>query len=120
MNVPAVCAINQATLALYAARRTSGIVVNIGFQVTSIVPRRLGRELHGLLPPSVSNGITVVPPPYGADTAWFGAKIISNLSTFPGPWCVTKKQFRQKSKIKLMWGKTIWFIFEHCRSLYVT
>ena len=25
----------QATLALYAAQRTSGIVVNIGFQVTS-------------------------------------------------------------------------------------
>ncbi|KAM1236472.1 hypothetical protein ACFX2G_038336 [Malus domestica] len=38
MNVPAVCAINQATLALYAGRRTSGIIVNIGFQVTSIVP----------------------------------------------------------------------------------
>ncbi|KAM1145563.1 hypothetical protein PS2_037300 [Malus domestica] len=38
MNVPAVCAINQATFALYAGRRTSGIVVNIGFQVTSIVP----------------------------------------------------------------------------------
>ncbi|KAM2046992.1 hypothetical protein ACFX1T_005712 [Malus domestica] len=125
MNVPAVCAINQATLALYAARRTSGIVVNIGFQVTSVVPilngkvmrkvgvevmglgalkltgflrellqqnninftnllrlqRRLEKELHGLLPPSVSNGITVVPPPYGADTAWFGAKIISNVSS---------------------------------------
>ncbi|KAM1998455.1 hypothetical protein ACFX1R_006836 [Malus domestica] len=139
MNVPAVCAINQATLALYAARRTSGIVVNIGFQVTSVVPilngkvmrkvgvevmglgalkltgflrellqqnninftnllrlqslssfsvniifffpGRLEKELHGLLPPSVSNGITVVPPPYGADTAWFGAKIISNVSS---------------------------------------
>ncbi|XP_021826781.1 actin-related protein 8 isoform X2 [Prunus avium] len=245
MNVPAVCAINQATLALYAARRTSGIVVNIGFQVTSIVPilngkvmrkvgvevmglgalkltgflrelmqqnnisfeslytvrtlkenlcyvaadyeaelskntqasfeatgegwftlskerfqtgeilfqprlagvrtmglhqavalcmdhchsaaltdddawfktvvlsggsaclpglaGRLEKELHGLLPPSVSKGITVIPPPYGADTAWFGAKLISNLSTFPRPWCMTRKQFRQKSKVKLMW-----------------
>lgn len=30
----------QATLALYAARRTSGIVVNIGFQVTSVVPSK--------------------------------------------------------------------------------
>lgn len=28
----------QAVLALYAARRTSGIVVNIGFNVTSVVP----------------------------------------------------------------------------------
>ncbi|XP_050368419.1 actin-related protein 8 isoform X2 [Argentina anserina] len=55
MNVPAVCAINQATLALYAARRISGIVVNIGFQVTSIVPilngkvmRKVGVEVMGL------------------------------------------------------------------------
>ncbi|XP_062088336.1 actin-related protein 8-like [Humulus lupulus] len=55
MNVPAVCAINQATLALYAARRTSRIVVNIGFQVTSVVPilhgkvmRKVGVEVVGL------------------------------------------------------------------------
>lgn len=244
MNVPAACAINQATLALYAARRTSGIVVNIGFQVTSVVPilhgkvmrkvgvevvgvgalkltgflrelmqqnninfeslytirtlkenlcyvaydydaellkhtqasfeataegwftlskerfqtgeilfqprmagvramglhqavalcmdhchaaelasddwfktivltggtaclpglaERLEKELHGLLSPSLSSGITVLPPPYGADTAWFGGKLISNLSTFPGPWCVTKRQFRQKSKLNRPW-----------------
>ncbi|PNX97812.1 actin-related protein 8-like, partial [Trifolium pratense] len=38
MNVPSVCALNQATLALFAANQTSGIVVNIGFQVTSVVP----------------------------------------------------------------------------------
>ncbi|TQD80789.1 hypothetical protein C1H46_033624 [Malus baccata] len=42
---------------------------------------RLEKELHGLLPPSVSNGIKVVPPPYGADSAWFGAKMISNVSS---------------------------------------
>lgn len=42
---------------------------------------RLEKELHGLLPPSVSNGITVIPPPFGADTAWFGAKQISNVSS---------------------------------------
>ncbi|XP_062093740.1 actin-related protein 8-like [Humulus lupulus] len=46
MNVPAVCAINQATLALYAARRTSGIVVNIGFQVTSVVPILHGKVMR--------------------------------------------------------------------------
>ncbi|OMO83850.1 hypothetical protein CCACVL1_11142 [Corchorus capsularis] len=245
MNVPAVCAVNQATLALYAAKRTSGIVVNIGFQVTSVVPilhgkvmrkvgveviglgalkltgflrelmqqnnvnfeslytvrtlkenlcyvasdyktelskdtqaslevpaegrftlskerfqtgeilfqpriagvramglhqavalcmdhchsaeltgddawfktvvlsggtaclpglaERLERELHELLSPSLSNGVKVIPPPYGADTAWFGAKFISNLSTFPGSWCMTKKQFRRKSRVNLMW-----------------
>ncbi|KAJ6967236.1 hypothetical protein NC652_004712 [Populus alba x Populus x berolinensis] len=224
MNVPAVCAINQATLALYAAQRTSGIVVNIGFQVTSVVPilhgkvmrtvgvevmgvgalkvtgflreqmqqnnlnfeslhtvqtlkenlcyvaadyeaelykdtqasfevpgegwftlskerfktgevlfqpsiagvcamglqqavalcmdhchaaelteddawfktivlsggtsclpglaERLEKELHGLLPPSISNGIRVISPPYGADSAWIGAKLIGNVSYF--------------------------------------
>jgi len=27
------------------------------------------------------------------------------LSTFPGPWCTTKKQFRQKSKLNRIW----WF-----------
>ncbi|XP_062112803.1 actin-related protein 8-like [Humulus lupulus] len=55
MNVPAICAINQTTLALYAARRTSGIVVNIGFQVTSVVQilhgkvmRTVGVEVVGL------------------------------------------------------------------------
>ena len=25
------------------------------------------------------------------------------LSTFPGPWCVTKKQFRQKPRLSLIW-----------------
>ncbi|RVW25202.1 Actin-related protein 8 [Vitis vinifera] len=55
MNVPAVCAINQATLALYAAKQTSGIVVNIGFHCTSIVPilhgkvmRKVGVEVVGM------------------------------------------------------------------------
>lgn len=246
LNVPAVCAVNQATLALYAAKRTSGIAVNIGFQVTSIVPifngkvmrkvgvkvvglgalkvtgflkekmqqnnlnfqslytvralkenlcyvaldyeaellkentqasfqatgdglftlskerfqtaeilfkphlagvqamglhhaiarcmenchsaglpgdndwyktvvlsggtaclpglaERLEKELHGLLPPYMSNGIRVIPPPYGVDTPWFGAKMIGNLSTFPGSWCVEKKKFRQKPRLGLIW-----------------
>ncbi|KAF7144482.1 hypothetical protein RHSIM_Rhsim04G0007300 [Rhododendron simsii] len=244
MNVPAICAINQSTLALYAARRTSGIVVNIGFQQTSIVPilhgkvmrkvgvevvgmgalkltgflrelmqkenmhfdslytvrslkeklcyvaldyeaelskdtqatlevaaegcftlskerfqigeilfqprmagvramalhqavalcmdhcqaaeltgddswfktvvltggsaclpglaERLGKELHELLPKSMSTGIRVISPPFGADSAWFGAKLISNLSTFPGPWCMTKKQFKYKAR-RFIW-----------------
>nr|KYP58887.1 Actin-related protein 8 [Cajanus cajan] len=245
MNVPAVCAVNQATLALYAAKRTSGIVVNIGFQVTSVVPilngrvmrkvgveviglgalkltgylrekmqlnnlsfqslytvrtlkeklcyvaldyeaellkdtqasfeaagegwftlskerfqtaeilfqphlagvqamslhqaialcvehchsadlagdsdwyktivlsggtaclpglaERIEKELRALLPPYMSNGIRVIPPPFGADTPWFGAKIIGNLSTFPDHWCVTKKKFRQKPRLSLIW-----------------
>lgn len=40
---------------------------------------RLEKELHGLLPPSLSSGITIIPPPYGADTPWFGAKLVSNV-----------------------------------------
>ncbi|KAG2299511.1 hypothetical protein Bca52824_035983 [Brassica carinata] len=218
MNVPAVCAVNQAklfhslsaflrfravffsaVLALYAARQTSGIVVNIGFQVITVVPilhgkvmrqmqennitlslhavltlkecyvaldyeaelsrdaqasmeiagtlskqrffqtgeilfqprlagmramglqqavalcmdhcdaagltgdgswfktvvlaggsaclpglaERLEKELHDYLPSSICNGVRVIPPPYGVDTVWHGAKLISNLSTFP-------------------------------------
>lgn len=43
---------------------------------------RLEKELHGLLPPSISNGIRIIPPPYGVNTAWFGAKLISNVSYF--------------------------------------
>ncbi|KAL5214193.1 hypothetical protein ABZP36_003345 [Zizania latifolia] len=238
MNVPAVCAVDQAVLALYAAKRTSGIVVNIGFNTTSIVPifqgrvmheigvetvgqgalkltgflkelmqgrnihfeslytvrtikeklcyvaadyeeelhkdtqascevdgegwftlseerfktaeilfqpqiggeramglhkavslcmdhcygsemfrddswyktvvlaggssclpglsERLKKELCKLLPAHISEGIKVLPPPFDTDSAWFGAKMISNVSTFTEAWCVKKKQFRQK------------------------
>ncbi|KAL2523842.1 Actin-related protein 8, partial [Abeliophyllum distichum] len=227
INVPAVCVVNQATLALFAARRTSGIVVNVGFHQTSVVPilhgkvmhqvgvevvavgalkltgylrdrmqqknihvdsiytvrtlkenlcyvalnyeaelskdmeasfqvasegwftlseerfqtgevlfqprmagvqtmglhqavalcmdhchdaeltsgeidERLEKELYGLLPASISSGIRIIPPPYGVDSAWFGAKLISNLSTFPGSWCMTKKEFQHWTRRKLM------------------
>ncbi|PHT77297.1 Actin-related protein 8 [Capsicum annuum] len=46
MNVPAVCAVNQAILALFAAKKVSGIVVNIGFHQTSIVPILHGKIMH--------------------------------------------------------------------------
>ncbi|KAI3769089.1 hypothetical protein L6452_00186 [Arctium lappa] len=245
MNVPSVCAVSQATLALFAARKTSGIVVNIGFNQTSVVPilhgkimhnvgvetvgvgalkltgylreqmqqrnlrfsslytvrtlkenlcyvaidyeaelrkdtegsfevpvegwftlkqerfqtgeilfqpriaglsatglhqavalcidhchaagltpdetwfktivlaggtaclpglvERLEKELRVILPSSLSNGIRVIPPPYGADSAWYGAQLLSNLSTFPNSWCITKKEFRPKSRRNFMW-----------------
>lgn len=64
---------------------------------------RLEKEVCGLLPPCMSNGIRVLPPPYGVDSAWFGAKLISNLSTFPTSWCVMKKQFHHRSRRKFMW-----------------
>ncbi|XP_057812739.1 actin-related protein 8 isoform X2 [Cryptomeria japonica] len=48
MNVPAICAIDQAVLALYAAQQISGIVVNIGFQVTSIVPILCGKVMRNV------------------------------------------------------------------------
>lgn len=60
------------------------------------LPERLEKELYKLLPPSISDGIKVIPPPYGTDSAWFGAKIVSNVSTFSEAWCMTKKQFRRK------------------------
>ncbi|KAL3821174.1 hypothetical protein ACJIZ3_007079 [Penstemon smallii] len=243
MNVPSVCAINQATLALFAARRTSGIVVNVGFHQTSVVPilhgkvmhkvgvevvgmgalkltgflrdrmqqnninvdslytvrtlkenlcyvaldyeaelskdteasfrvtsnswftlskerfqtgeilfkpriagvqamglhqavalcmdhchdaeltsddnwyktvvlaggsacmaglaERLEKELHELLTTSMANGIRVLPPPYGADSVWHGAKLLSNLSTFQRSWCMTKKQYKHWSRGRL-------------------
>ncbi|KAL0646652.1 hypothetical protein Bca4012_044943 [Brassica carinata] len=40
---------------------------------------RLEKELHDYLPSSICNGIRVIPPPCGVDTAWHGAKLISNL-----------------------------------------
>ncbi|KAJ3678368.1 hypothetical protein LUZ60_002171 [Juncus effusus] len=240
MNVPAVCVIDQAVLALYAAKRTSGIVVNVGFNVTSVIPihrgkvmrdigietvgqgalkltgflkelmqrqgityeslytvrtikeklcyvamdydlemkkdtkascevagegcftlskerfqtgeilfqpqltgarvmglqqavglcmdhcynadfvtdenwyktvvlsggtaclpglaERLEKEVRNILPKAISEGIKVIPPPYGTDSAWFGAKIVSNVSTFTDAWCMSKKEFRQKYK----------------------
>ncbi|XP_074591340.1 actin-related protein 8 isoform X4 [Curcuma longa] len=245
MNVPAVCAIDQAVLALFSARRTSGIVVNIGFHVTSVVPilegivrhdigieivgqgalkltaflrelmqqrninfeslytvrtikeklcyvaadyeaelqndteascevvgegwftlskerfktgeilfqphigglrtlglhravalcmdhclaaeatpdnrwfktvvlaggtsclpglsERLEKELCKILPASMSKGIEVIPPPCGTDSAWYGAKIVSSMSTFMDSWCVTKKQFRQMMRRNMIW-----------------
>ncbi|KAK9268723.1 hypothetical protein L1049_000484 [Liquidambar formosana] len=79
------------------------VVLSGGSACLPGLAERLEKELNGLLPSSVSNGIRVIPPPFGADSAWFGAKLISNLSTFPGPWCMTKRQFRQKSRLNLIW-----------------
>ncbi|PHU13007.1 hypothetical protein BC332_19937 [Capsicum chinense] len=31
----------------------------------------------------MSNGTRVLPPPYGVDSAWFGAKLIGNLKLLP-------------------------------------
>ncbi|GJS26634.1 actin-related protein 8-like protein isoform X1 [Tanacetum coccineum] len=67
------------------------------------VVERLDKELHVLLPPSISNGIRVIPTPYGADSAWHGAKLLSNLSTFPNSWCISKKDFRSKSRRNFLW-----------------
>ncbi|KAF5796326.1 putative F-box domain, Actin family, F-box-like domain superfamily [Helianthus annuus] len=65
------------------------------------VAERLERELHDHLTPSIADGIKVIPPPYGADSAWYGAKLISNLSTFPNSWCITRKEFRSKARRNL-------------------
>jgi actin-related protein 8, plant len=40
---------------------------------------RLEKELTNFLPEFMSEGIKVTPPPYGTDSAWFGAKMVSNV-----------------------------------------
>ncbi|XP_077237465.1 actin-related protein 8 [Tasmannia lanceolata] len=62
------------------------------------LPERLEKELHNFLPPSISEGIKVIPPAYGVESVWFGGKLVANMSTFREAWCLTKKQFRQKSR----------------------
>lgn len=62
------------------------------------LPERLEKELHQLLPSYISEGIRVLPPAFGTDSAWFGAKMIGNVSTFTEAWCLKKKQFRQKTR----------------------
>lgn len=52
------------------------------FLFCELYPERLERELHDHLPSSISNGVRVIPPPCGVDTAWHGAKLISNVSDF--------------------------------------
>lgn len=74
------------------------VVLTGGTSCLPGLPERLGKELRQLLPPPTSDGIKVIPPPYGAESAWFGAKLVSNLSTFQEAWCLTKKQFRRKSR----------------------
>ncbi|KAI3492933.1 hypothetical protein L1887_42428 [Cichorium endivia] len=63
---------------------------------------RLEKEVRDVLPPSIADGIRVIPPPYGVDSAWYGAKLLSNLSTFPNSWCITKKEFRSKARRNLV------------------
>ncbi|KAL4579939.1 hypothetical protein LXL04_016110 [Taraxacum kok-saghyz] len=63
---------------------------------------RLEKEVHDLLPPSISNGMRVVTCPYGADAAWYGAKLVSNLSTFPNSWCITNET-QSKTKKSPFW-----------------
>lgn len=46
LGVPAACCVNQAVLALYSARRVSGMCVNIGFRRTTVVPVIDGRILR--------------------------------------------------------------------------
>lgn len=45
-----------------------------------LYPERLEIELRDHLPSYIWNGVRVIPPPCGVDTAWHGAKLISNVS----------------------------------------
>lgn len=46
LRVPSVCCIDQSVLALYSVHRVSGIVVNIGFRSTTVVPVYEGRVME--------------------------------------------------------------------------
>uniref|UniRef100_M1C058 Actin, macronuclear n=1 Tax=Solanum tuberosum TaxID=4113 RepID=M1C058_SOLTU len=50
------------------------------FLIMNFIAERLEKEVCGLLPPCMNNGIRVLPPPYGVDSAWYGAKLIGNVS----------------------------------------
>jgi len=50
------------------------------------ISERMEKEMQNLLPSFISEGINVLPPPYGVDSAWFGVKIISNVSTRKYLW----------------------------------
>ncbi|CAI6012358.1 unnamed protein product, partial [Closterium sp. NIES-65] len=50
LRVPSICLVDQATLALLAAGAASGVVVNIGFRSTTILPIMRGRTACSLLP----------------------------------------------------------------------
>ncbi|KAL0399041.1 UNVERIFIED_CONTAM: Actin-related protein 8 [Sesamum radiatum] len=111
MNVPAVCAINQATLALFAARRTSGVVVNVGFHQTSVVPILHGKVMHKVGVEVVGMGALKLTG-FLRDRmqqnnihfdSLYTVRTLKELSTFPRSWCMTRKQFRHWSKRKLIW-----------------
>lgn len=56
---------------------------------------RLKEELCKMLPHTLSQTVTVIPPQHGAESAWFGAKLLSNLSSFQEAWCITKKDYQR-------------------------
>ncbi|PWA56069.1 actin-related protein 8 [Artemisia annua] len=79
------------------------VVLAEGTKCLPGVAESLEKELHDLLHPSIANGIKVIAPLYCADSGCYGAKLISNLSTFPKSWCITKKEFRSKARRNLIW-----------------
>lgn len=101
-------AVAQCIDSCHAARSTTDhtwfktVVLTGGTACLPGLAERLEKELHDLLPPSISNGLRVVTSPYGADSAWYGAKLVSNLSTFTNSWCTTEHT-QPKTKRSLLW-----------------
>ncbi|KAI5066962.1 hypothetical protein GOP47_0017490 [Adiantum capillus-veneris] len=54
---------------------------------------RLKKELRKMLPHQISQNLTVISPTNGAELAWSGAKLLSNVSCFEETWCIKKKEF---------------------------
>ncbi|KAI3840595.1 hypothetical protein MKX03_004607 [Papaver bracteatum] len=63
------------------------------------LPEILAKELSGLVSASMFNDVEVLPLTHGANSAWFGARPVSNVSTFSEAWCMTKKQFRANGEV---------------------
>ncbi|CAN1253549.1 Actin-related protein 8 [Linum perenne] len=58
------------------------VVLSGGTACLPGLAERLDKEVRQLVHPSLCKGFKVVPPTYGVDTAWFGAKLVSNVRPY--------------------------------------
>ncbi|XP_002970341.2 actin-related protein 8 [Selaginella moellendorffii] len=71
------------------------IVLTGGSACLPGIKERLAKELRYYLPVSLVEGMTIIPPLHGPHGAWIGAKLLSDMSSFPREWCVSRKKFRK-------------------------
>ncbi|MCO5551257.1 hypothetical protein L7F22_004756 [Adiantum nelumboides] len=71
------------------------IVLSGGSSSLPGLGERLKKELRKMLPHRISHNLTVISPANGAELAWSGAKLLSNVSSFQETWCITRKDFQK-------------------------